>query len=653
MGMRIVDKIPFLFFAVFVYSVIQPSCANQGMPTGGPKDSIPPVLIESSPVYKDINFIGKDVRLTFDEYIIPEKVTDLLVISPPLEKRPTIRTKSKTLIVGFNEDLKGGTTYSLDFKDAILDNNERNPLSDLRFLFSTGDNLDTLRIAGMVKNGFNLTPVENSLVLLYENLHDSAVFSLKPDYIARTNKKGIFYFDNLRRGQYHLFSINDANSNLLYDEGAEEIAFVDTVIVPSVEYQEELDTLASGADSILLIGHIHFMPDPFYLLQFREDIFEQYLKSSKRISRKQFNIVFNESVADTFSINILNDNINNWYVMEQNSEKDSMLFWISDTLLLKKDTIVAELVYNQLDSLNNIFLEHDTIQLIYAAKAEDEESRGRRRAREEEKKEIPQLDLNINFASMNLDLNDSIDISTSDPISTVEKSKIHLLQLIDTIETQLEFELLKDSASLRQYKLFYKWESDTKYSIKVDSAAAYTIYGLTNRPFKRDFTTQKEDYYGTIILNLSGVIGEILVQLLSNNEEERVMNQITTEGDGEVRFTFLKPDKYRVKVIFDRNGNGIWDPGSFQDKYQPERVAYLHDVVKVRSNWESRYDWDLKEDKTYPKVLYDKEAEEQKLKDLQKKRQEEQRNRNRGEPIPTEGGGLPGGGLPIPGRINR
>ena len=651
--MRLADKIIFLAAALFIYLLIHSSCANPGMPTGGLKDTIPPSLVETSPLYKSVGFKGKEVRLTFSEYIVPEKITDLLVVSPPLQKRPVIRTKSKTLIVGFNEPLKDSVTYSLDFKDAIIDNNERNPLNDLRFMFSTGTQLDTFRIAGMVKNSFDLTPIENALVMMYKNLHDSAVYRVKPNYIARTNKNGIYYFDNLAPGRYHLFSIGDNNTNLLYDEGSEEIAFVDSVIIPSAEYHQELDTLAKGTDSLLITGHTHFRPDPFYLLQFRENIFEQYLRNAKRLSRQQLVVVFNESVADTLAINLLGKKRDNWYVMEHNPEKDSLLLWLTDSLLIKQDTIKAELVYHQLDSLKNIYLARDTVNFTFTGAKPDEESRGRRRPREE-KKEIPQFDLEVNLSSTTIDITDTLLFMARDPLKAFDPGKIRLYQLIDTLKKPQKFTLVKDTSSLRNYRLLYRWELGNKYRLEVDSAAVTDIYGLPNRKFKRDFSTQKDDYYGQIVLDLRDVESQVLIQLVENTDQEKVLRQFITGKNGVVKFDFLKPEKYRVKFIFDRNSNGKWDTGSYQDKYQPEKVAYLQEVIKVRSNWESNYpSLSLKENRTYPKVLYDKEVEEQKKKDMEKRRQEEEKRRNKAETGEYEGGNRMGGGIGLPTRMGQ
>ena len=356
--MKFLTKVPYLFVAGLAWIVIISSCANQGMPTGGPKDSIPPVLVGTQPKMRATNYKGSDVRLTFNEYILPTEISEALVISPPMKKRPSIRTKSKTLIIQFNEPLKDSTTYSLDFKNSVVDNNEKNPLKNLRFSFSTGNVYDSLRVAGRVMNAFNLEPMEKSLVMLHRNLHDSAVFRVIPDYIAKTDENGMFLIDNIAPGKYHIFAINDANSDMKYNEGAEEIAFVDTLVVPSAEYSEVRDTLVKGVDSLLITGHTQFYPDPFYLRLFTEDIFDQYLSSSKRDTRNKVSFVFNESVADTFGVRLLNaDAGKDWYILEPNRKVDSLTMWIADTLVARMDTLVMELSYLQLDTLNELYRE--------------------------------------------------------------------------------------------------------------------------------------------------------------------------------------------------------------------------------------------------------------------------------------------------------
>ncbi len=630
--MKIKGKIPFIIIAALAWIVIISSCANPGMPVGGAKDTIPPVLLKTEPGYKSLNYKGGDVKLTFNEYLTIDDISESLVISPPMIKTPIIRTKSKTLVIEFNEDLKDSTTYSLDFKNSVADNNEKNPLKNFRFLFSTGPIFDSLRVSGRLTNAFNLEPIDKGLVLLHENLHDSAIFKTKPDYIAKTDEEGIFMFDNIAPGKYHLFSLFDTNNNLLYDEGAEEMAFADSVIIPSAEYVGGVDTITSVTDTVVVMGHTHFYPEPVYLQQFTEDIFDQYLDKYLRDSRYKCTFVFNESVKDSFQLNLINNDATNWYQTEYNENIDSLTIWITDTTVTRFDSLMMEVSYLQLDTLKQLYLQKDTVEMNFVD-IEDTKSARKKRPKEGEE-DAPEPVFQFNFQtdinSSIVELNNNIGILAPEPIYTFDSSKILLYLAEDTLKSPLNFNFYKDTVEYRKYNISYKWEPGAIYMLEIDSAASVNIYGVTSKKLKSKFTAREEDYYGTVTLNLTGIEMPVIAQLVGNNDDEKVIVQKVTNEDGKVVFDHLKPDKYKVKVIFDRNGNGKWDTGSYQDKYQPERVSYINEVVKVRSNWEKEYNWDLKPDLSFVKKVRDIEEEEKQRKEAEEKARKEQ-EKERGE----------------------
>jgi len=624
--MKIQGKIPLLIVVAFGWVLSISSCANIGMPTGGPRDSVPPVLLETNPEFGELEYDGDDVRLTFNEYIQPDEISEILVISPPLSKRPIIKTKSKTLIVQFNEDLKDSTTYSLDFKNSVVDNNERNPLENLRLTFSTGPVLDTLRIAGQVVDAFNLEPIEKGLVVLHSNLHDSAVFKTKPDYIAKTDEDGMFMMDNLAPGEYHVFAINDMNNDLLYNEGAEEIAFVDDLVIPRAEFHETRDTLVKGLDSMLVLGHTHFYPDPFFLHYFMEDIFDQYIETAERQARNKILFIFNESVKDTFNVRLLDREVQDWKMMEYNEKVDSIVIWIADTTVSKYDSLMMELSYIQLDSAGMPFVFRDTM-LMEFSEPEVETRRGRRRSEEtEEDKPKPVEQFNWqNNISGKMELNGNIRLTSPEPVASFDSTMITLYLSEDTLKTPLNFTFSTNKKAYRTYNISYNWEPQTKYTLHIDSAACFNIYGISSREFSKGFETREDDYYGSLNFEFSNVPGPMIVQVLKNNEDEEVLRQKQFDSNGTLVFDFLPPDKYKVKVIYDANGNGKWDTGSYQDKIQPERVSYINEVLKLRSNWSETHVWDLSPNPEFQKEIIDKELEEQKRKEaLEKARKEQQ-----------------------------
>ncbi|MEZ5105478.1 MAG: Ig-like domain-containing domain [Draconibacterium sp.] len=640
--MKFTGKIPLLIVIALAWIVVISSCANLGMPTGGPRDSIPPVLLETTPEFKALNYKGDEVRFTFDEYINTDNISEELVISPPLAKRPVIRTKSKTLIIEFNEDLKDSATYSLDFKNSIADNNEKNPYKNMRFSFSNWDVYDSLRVAGRVMNAFNLEHVEKSLIMLYRNLHDSAVFTLRPDYIAKTDETGMFLIDNIAPGKYHLFSISDANNNMKYDESAEEIAFVDSLIIPSATFRPDLDTMVSGVDSFLILGHTHFYPNPVYMHQFTEDIFDQYVDSYKRESANQCVFVFGESVKDTFMVNVINKETKpDWYQLEYNEKMDSLILWIADTTLVKTDSLLMEISYFQLDSAKQLYVHKDTLEMNFTKKVGDDSKRKKKSKEEEEKPEpTPQFSWKTSLSSTTVELNEGIGLIAPEPIATFDPKKIRLFHTEDSLKTPLLFTIAEDTTAWRRYNLLYKWEPETEYTLEIDSAACINIYGITSKKFTKKFSSREEDYYGSLNMILTGVEMPMLVQLVKNDDNENVVREKSINEDGNVLFEFLPPGKLKIKVIYDKNDNGKWDNGSYQDKIQPERVAYVNEIHKVRSNWSEEIRWDVKPDPTFVKNIRDYELEEQKRKEAEKKaREDAQREQKQNNSNLMQGGG--------------
>lgn len=621
--MKFRGKIPFVIVAVLAWIVIVSSCANPGFPVGGPKDTIPPVLLKTDPIYKSVNFDGDNVKLTFNEYIATDEIADALVISPPMVKKPVIRTKSKTLIIEFNEDLKDSTTYSLDFKNSVADNNENNPLENFRFSFSTGSVFDSLRVSGRLMNSFNLEPIDKGLVMIHSNLHDSAIYRVRPDYVAKTDKEGLFMIDNIAPGKYHLFSVMDGNNNLLYDEGAEEMSFEDSLIVPSAFFVEETDTIYTPTDTVVVLGHTHFFPEPVYLKQFTENIFDQYLKSAERDARNRCTIVFNESVKDSFQLNLIDNKATGWYQAEYNENIDSLIIWIADTTVAKMDTLQMEICYLQLDSMNHIYLQKDTVDMNFAYK-EDKSKKKKKTDDENEKPEpVVQFNFQTDITSSVVELNENVGITANEPILTFDSTLITLYWADDTLKTPLKFSFAKDTLEYRKYNISHKWIPGTNYVLQIDSAASTNIFGITNRKLTTRFTAREEDYYGIVTLKLTGVETPVILQLLTNSTDEKVIKEKTTEQNSSVVFDYLKPEKYRVKVIYDRNGNGKWDTGSYQDKNQPERVSYINEVLKVKSNWEKEITWDLKPDATFVKKIRDYEEEERLRKEAEEKARKE------------------------------
>ncbi len=608
---RLKNMILFLIVISSFYQLLYTSCANAGGgPSGGPKDSIPPVVVKTIPELRGTNYTGNDIRISFDEYIIPDEISEKLVVSPPMKKRPTVKMKGKTLILEFPDGLKKDKTYSLDFKDGVADNNEKNPIEDFRFSFSTGPVFDSLRVSGYIKDALTQEPVEKAVVMLYHENDYTAFTDSIPDYIGKTDKDGIFMIDNVSPGTYRLYALMDADNSLTYNSKSEKIAFADSLIIPSAKYVVRNDTVISGSDTLLVSGHVDYSPGPQYLEMFEEESFEQFLNDSKRTQGNKCDFYFSESLSDSFDVKLIKPvPAGDWKYIESNLKRDSITVWITDTIVSNTDTLKFALQYEVLDSLNQLVLKHDTIDLIHT---QSKAAKAKRKKNEKEEAPTIMLSTNINPTAHNI--YQRIQIEAPEPLLSFDLSKVRLFSLEDTIKTQLSIQVQQDSNSVRKYFVEQHWEPEGRYVFEIDSAAAKNIYGYPNKKIEEKFKIQREAYYGKIFLTISGLTEPAIVQLLSGGKEEKVLQKIQVLGDGKIEFPYLKPEKYKIRLIFDLNKNGKWDTGFLADGLQPEKVIYYPKVIKVRSNFEYKENWDATYKPDYKKELIDEDAEKDKTK---------------------------------------
>ena len=594
---------PILLLAYVGYLVFTTSCANPGMPVGGPKDSIPPVIVDTKPAFNARMFKGKEVSLTFNEFVISDELREALVVSPPLAKRPIIRTKSKTLVVELGEGLKENTTYSLDFKDAIVDNNEKNPLEDFRFSFSTGPDFDSLMIGGYVKDAKNLEPIEGATVMLHSLKDVEAFKDSIPDYIAKTDEEGFFVLSNIAAGTYRLYGILDADNSMTYNQELEQIAFSDSLIIPQDLNLPTYETGLTSEDTVSIkTKRRNALETPFFLMLFEEDFFNQYLDSYSRDRADLVDLYFAESLSDSFQVKLLSPTpaTDDWGYVEYNPTRDSLMIWVTDTLTSNTDTLLMDVQYLVADSLQNLVMKHDTLELKYT-KPEEKGKRRRKKDDADKPAPIPHISFKNNLKGKGFDIYRSILLEAPEPLQSFDWSMVHLYHTVDTLEETLTFNMWQDSLSLRKYHIEYPWEFEEEYRLQVDSAAAYNYFGHPTNAINQKFSIQEERYYAKIILSIDGLTDHGIVQLLENTDDEKVLQKIRIDKDSEIEFPYLKPDKYKIRLVIDRNNNGIWDTGNLDEDVQPEQVMYYPKILKLRSNFEVRESWSL------PIIQYKKE----------------------------------------------
>lgn len=597
------------------YLIFTTSCANPGMPVGGDKDTIAPVVLKTLPAMDAVNFKGKAVNITFDEFILSTDVGEALVVSPPMKKKPLIRTKSKTLIVDFNNQLKPNTSYSLDFKNSIADNNEKNPLENFRMAFSTGSVLDSLMLGGYVRMAENMEPMKDVTVLLHRNDSLKAFHDSIPDYIARTDSAGFFQLTNLAAGAYRMYALLDADNSLTFNSTDELVAFSDSLVIPEMplvpdstllkhmaQQTDSLQPAPKQADKVIQPELV-----PHYLLLFQEPSYKQFLEASKRERANLCTFIFDESLTDSFRLNLLAPQARpDWGLLEFSPKRDTLNVWVRDTALSQVDTLKLTLSYEVLDSLQQMVLQTDTVDM-YFAKPEVKEKR-KKKDDEKEVKKTPNFSFRGN-GKEDFNVYSKFLLEVPEPLESFDYTKIHLSQKVDTLWENREFVVEPDSSNLRRYRILHRWDFEEEYQIEIDSAAAICISTFPSSPFKQRLKVKEEGFYAKIILSISKLYGPSFVQLLKNTDKEEVVQQIAIEKDGTIEFPYLAPDKFKIRLIIDPNQNGKWDTGSIAEGLQPERVVYYPKILKTRSNFQIEENWVLPDDLQFKKELIDEDKE--------------------------------------------
>lgn len=596
--------------------VVLYSCASIGRPDGGPLDETPPRFVGSSPAAGALNNAKKKVVIEFDEFIKLEKANEKVVVSPPQVQQPEIKPNGKRITVNLLDSLKPNTTYTIDFSDAIVDNNEGNPLGNFAFTFSTGTQIDTMEVAGTVLEASNLEPVKGMLVGLHSNMADSAFVKLPFDRVARTDSRGRFSIRGVAPGKYHIFGLNDADQNFTFSQKSEAIAFSDSLIIPRFEERIRQDTSwvdSLTVDTIIEKKYTHYLPDNVVLRSFKEEVASQYLIKSERLTPQKFTFYF-AAKADTLPVlKGLNFDEKDAFIIEKTFRNDTIHYWIKDSLLYKQDTLSMSLNYLYTDTLNNLIPRTDTLNLV-AKKVKKEEAPKKKKKKDEDVPE-PTVFLPVNtHAPSSMDVYDYISLTFEEPIASFDTAAIHLRQKVDTLWKDVPFVFEQDTSQLRKYDLLYDWEHEKEYEFSVDSTAFKGQYGLFTDKIKQAFKVRAKEEYAAIYFNVSGADSVAFVQLL--DPQDKVLRQVPVI-DGQADFYYLNPGKYCARLINDTNNNGLWDTGDYGGKRQPEMVYYYPQILEPKANWELEQTWNVAEkplDRQKPDELKKQKPDEEKKK---------------------------------------
>lgn len=595
-------KTSFYLFMSLAYMAA--GCAKVSAPSGGPRDRTAPAIVKSVPENGAKNFRDKKFVITFNEFFILEKINEKFMVSPPMSKKPDIYIRGKNLVVEFEENLKDSTTYSFNFQDAIRDLNEGNIIENYQFVFSTGRVIDSLSVSGNVYNALNLNIPENTLVLLYSNLADSAVKKQLPDYISRVDKNGSFRITNLHEGKYRLYALKDIDNSKNYNAIEEEFAFLDSLVevTPGNNYIPVVKDTVIVKTSIVppvkpltkpasnpffkpaIKPPLSEAPDsslktPGYtLILFSAPKTAHYLTSSDR--KMPYQLLYTLSVPPdslNFEFSIPGKGKEAYFV-ENSRKRDTIKIWLTDSSLYSQALITTIIKYPFTDSTGSVLNKEDTVRMRFMA---PRPTRG-------VVKKAP-LQVKNSMSTGILKPGQQIEFTAQTPLKKPDTSRIKLYETINEKRTKVPYSLIRDTSNSCRYSMTARLAEGKKYLFIADTASFGNIYGDYCDSTGIKFSVAESKAYGEMILNVKDVQTPLIIQLLDKGE--KMIRERYIKTDGKVSFPLLEKGPYRIRAIFDVNGDRIWTTGDFSKDRQPEPVSYYPDEIEVPTDWKVENDW--------------------------------------------------------------
>lgn len=588
-----------LLLAVVVAAIVV-ACASMGRPEGGPIDVTPPRYVRSNPEPGARNVSTDRFTIIFDENVQIKDAMTKVVVSPPQKSMPKVTAVGRNVRIEMLDSLLPNTTYTIDFTDAISDLNEGNELDGFAFDFSTGETLDSLCISGMVFEAATLEPAQGMLVGVHSNLSDTAITTLPFDRITKTNQLGQFTVRNLKEGTYRIFAINDVNRDNKWDR-SEDVAFYDMTITPVASRVEVMDTLvaADGADSIVTRMATVFGPDDVLLTWFNEGYKSQYMVKYERRNRNRLYFEMG-APADTFPelrfVGGRHDGelIDAYAVKNCSATRDTLEYWITDTMIIASDSLSIAARYLRTDTLDNLSWTTDTLGFNIRKSKSSKKNEKKNEENTDTAESQPKVKLlkvkELNGSTM--DVFASLRLELEQPLKTKNDSAFHLEMLVDTLWVPVDPPRFYMPDSLRPMllKADVKWEPGMKYRLTVDSIGIVGIYDQWNGPMSQEFTVRQLSDYSNITFVVTGADSMAVVQLLDG--QDKPVRSVAVEN-GRAVFRHVNPGTYYARLFFDRNRNMKYDTGNLADSLQPEETFYFSKKINLKKNWDLEQAWNI------------------------------------------------------------
>ena len=572
------------------------SCANIGNPSGGPIDKTPPIFMRSNPTPNAVNVKDRKIEIFFDEIVTLKDPSTKIIVSPAQTEMPRMSALGRKVTVELVDSLLPNTTYTIDFSNSIQDNNEGNAIDNFAFAFSTGSVIDSMRVSGYVLDSRTLEPMQSVVAGLQSNLADSAFHKEKLQRVALTNDRGQFTIRNVSPGSYHIFALKDLDRDYKFGNPTEDIAFLDSIIVPSIGSREAADTVYNDLneiDTIMRATRPAYFPNDILLSMFNEDRKSQYLANNLRVDSTRISLTF-AAASDTLpSLSIVgrNDVPDQWYTLERSQTNDTLTYWIRPPHLVSADTLMVATTYLRTDTASNLSWGTDTLKFTFQ----------RQKAKKKKKNEETDSLEQIRFMELHPLANGTQEVyaplllQTGTPIERYSREAFHLQRKLqnDTIFYPAEIKsiALRDSTlNRRDLMLKVDWEPGAAYTLAVDSLAMTDIYGLQTKPLKVDFNVRKMEEYGNIVFNITAVRDSAIVELLDGTEKIVLRAPVKNHR---AELLNLLPGKYYARLFIDRNGNGKYDTGNYDMHLQPEETVYYPGAINLKKNWDVEQTWDI------------------------------------------------------------
>jgi hypothetical protein len=599
------------------------ACAKISTPSGGPRDKTPPVMIKSTPLKATKNFKGDKIEMSFNEYVVLDNIADKFMVSPPMKKKPRVFIRGKSVVVEFAEKLKDSTTYTFYFQDAIKDLNEGNIIPNFQFVFSTGPVIDSLSVTGNIYNANNLEVPEKTEVLMHKEMADSAVTKHLPQYMARVDQSGYFRIDNVSPGKYRLFGLKETDNSKNYNLPDEEFAFMDSTITISsdknyiapvkdtvkvkkeeIKIRKPVKTAPPDKNAVKKPGtavakkpgtvkdttNIKKIVEPPPLIgEYRLFLFlakkkAHYLLSSKREAKNKLTYVLTlppDSMHFNFSIP---DADSKAYFTEPSRNRDTLKVWLTDSALYSRPSIPTILNYPYTDSLGKLGYKQDTVTMRFTI-----------RATKGVKKKKDTYAVENNISSGFLRPGQLIVFNAQTPFRLPDTSKIRLYEILQNGRTRLSYTMVKDSSRSTRYFMKTKLAQGKKYLFIADSASFSDVYKLSSDSVGIRFAIKDPDTYCKLTVSVKNYGGGRIIQLL--DKSEKLVAETYMTKDGQIVFPLLDVGIYRLRVIYDLNGDKKWTTGDFSKHQQPEPVSYFPTDIELKAGWELEFvdakAWDI------------------------------------------------------------